>query len=207
MPDRITMAEDAVNVYDRHGEQAMLNHLADVFSWSNEANTVWEASGIQLLADGSAVHHVGGNLYCFIWRDGYGGFHRNERLANVPVSERPYPHLDHRTAVDWPATRDVWKDVMRELVTEACDDNDLDEYPDNDQDYTELASVHEVCSIAPEIPGLFKEAFEAVRIPDNIFTAMNDYQETMADSVKRGIDLTNRKKLKALLADRVSQQG
>ena len=109
----ITLAQQALEVYHKKGEFAMLPFMMNNVRPSEETNQNWQERGYCLLDDGSVVIHNDGQ-YTFGWHDQNSDKETHtQRYSAMPDNGRPEPTKTDQTPVmKSPDHNDVWNSVV-----------------------------------------------------------------------------------------------
>ena len=183
----VTLAQQALNVYDRKGEFAMLPFMMENMSPAEDSGANWQNHGYSLMDDGSdIVHHDG--RYAFGWHDPETDRETTaERFSAMPDHGRPEPTKTAITPVmKWPNRDNVWSTVM-----------DIVEYRSYRQ--TEDSVITEPDAsyrIAPSLYHAISAAIDSAKTSDYVAKYVDNITRSVADAA---VELVQPDELQALV--------
>ena len=166
-----TLAEQALEVYDRKGEKAMLAFLMEHEQpLPTDEDSI--QTGIYSLADGSIIEHMGDEeSYYTIFNSP----NMERRRANIPLNEQPGYIDQNIPLLPTPNSGNVIKEIMDWAESAAREDLDLTSNDD------ELISLYDVATLMPGIGNALKTAMAAQeqkpagrRMPDYLDQMVTD---------------------------------
>ena len=108
-----TLAQQALAIYDRKGEFAVLPFMMANITSADDAHANWTENGYCLMDDGSDVVHQAG-AYVFGWHSPDTGHQVSaQRFSAMPDHGRPTPiSAFARPVLRWPNRDNVWSAAM-----------------------------------------------------------------------------------------------
>ena len=143
----MTMAQQALDIYDQRGEFAMLPFImAHVRPKQDpdEEHCEWTEQGYLLLDDGSDVTHRRGS-YLFGWREHASGKQTHaERSSQMPDQGRPDPTgVDPIPAIRCPGLYDAWASAMDIVQNQAGREDEPPIIDEPDDSYRMAPSLND----------------------------------------------------------------
>ena len=123
----VTLAQQALNLYDQRGEFAMMTFMMNNIRTSEDGPYHWQQNGYCALDDGSDILHQNGK-YTFGWYNQETGKQTtHQRFSAMPNNGRPEPINSGGTPViAWPDRNEVWSWVIQ--IIEVRSNKETDNY-------------------------------------------------------------------------------
>ena len=168
----VTLAQQALDVYDRRGEFAMLPFMMANMSPAEDSGANWQNRGYGLMDDGSDIVHQDGR-YAFGWHDPETDKETTaERFSAMPDHGRPEPtKTDVTPVMKWPNRNDVWSTVM-----------DLVEYRSDKQAEDSVITEPDVSyRIAPSLYHAISAAIDSAETSHYVAKHVDNIARNVAD--------------------------
>ena len=177
----VTLAQQALEVYDQKGEFAMLPFAMAHCRPKDEADddhSDWTERGYLLLDDGSDITHLGG-CYHFGWHSRETGFETHvQRPSAMPDDGRPEPTSPTpRPVIAWPHLYNVWESFM-DIVWESV--MDIVQYRASNDEGDRIITEPDVSyRLAPSLNNAIRQAIAKAET--------GGYIDKYADNIARDI--------------------
>ena len=196
----LQMAQQALQVYDREGESAMLSFIA--VNIEPKQQPAWLSGHFHhVFKDDSFVERLafpkGKNSYCFTTRTELpGNLHSEYRNSEIdPGHAIPFPP-PNIPLIQWPDSAAVSHAVLKALEAEADPEwSDNREWPGNDP----VLNEYQAHQAALPLMAVINQVMEAHSLPDHLLQELDDHLHQLAANAIQALKELDPAELQSLL--------